>query len=206
MSRMNFLVGFCSGLLLLVGAGCGGSIETPTSFQTWNAKDGTFQLEYPDGWAAEGGGKNGIQWARIEMGSAAIRVNISLADSLMGDIANNGAGGFMGEEGMPVEEDPEQSAPAKVHQQNRDRVLEDIGLSSYKEQPGTLLQTELGQAWRTEFTASKGFGSVRGYRTTVLSLNHGVQVVCYCSPGDWEKLKGTYERIIQGLKAGVPQL
>ena len=35
--------------------GCGGNVPAPTSYSPYNAKDGSFQCEYPAEWEAAGG-------------------------------------------------------------------------------------------------------------------------------------------------------
>lgn len=190
---------------LALGAGCGSApVEAPTSYETWNAKDGTFQLEYPEGWEAKGGGQRGIQWARINEGDAEIYVNVSTTDSLIGEIAGSPAdvlGDALGEE-----PDPELSAARAVHDQNKDRVVEDAKYKEYQEEEiGTLFNPTLGEAYRTEFTAKKGMTKVKGIRASILGHDKGVTVVMHAKPKDYEKLKPAFIRILEGMKPGTRQ-
>lgn len=88
------LVTFLSLLSMVAICGCGGSVAIPSSYESWNAKDGTFKLDYPANWEAKGGGKHGLQWAKFTSGPAIIRVDTDVSSSLMGGIGNVGLAGF----------------------------------------------------------------------------------------------------------------
>src|SRR5687767_3288274 len=85
-------------------SGCGSSpIAAPTTYATYNSPGGTFALEYPDGWEADGGGKRGLEWAKFKSSPAEIRVDTGVTGSLMGDIAGSRTAG---EEELPPELEP----------------------------------------------------------------------------------------------------
>src|SRR5688500_8070273 len=87
----RWIVVTVSALLLFSTVGCGGKITAPKSYKRWNAKDGSFSVDYPADWKAEGGGKQGIQWAEFTHGNAQIRINLDVSSSLVSDIAGGQA-------------------------------------------------------------------------------------------------------------------
>jgi hypothetical protein len=182
---------------LFAAGGCGGGVEAPASFASYNAKDGSFACEYPDGWETAGGGK-GHQWAKFTSGSAEIKVQTNITGSLMGDIAqarNQSAG---------IDQADEELAPvARVHQMEKEGFAEEIG--GCEEQAPVVIKTGLGDARRSEFTTSGAFGgTIRGYRATMLSLDKRVRVVCQCSESDWENLQPAFDRVIVSVGPGTP--
>lgn len=190
------------GTLMAILAGCGSRIETPTEFTEWSSKDGTFMIDYPKGWEAKGGGKAHMQWARFESGGASIRIGVSLSDSLMGDIATsseNMLGGVFGNDGFE-----DNSAPEAIHEISKDKVLEGKGYSNFKEGDGKEINTHLGRAWRTEFTARKNFTrSVRGYRVTILALDYSVNIFVDCNVRDWKTMQPVFNEMLEGMRRGV---
>lgn len=188
---------------MLPGCG-GGSVPAPTSYKTWNAKDGTFQFPYPAGWEARGGGKHGIQWANIEKGSALIRVDINLSDSVIGDIGeavSSGRDSALGE--MGAELDEELTPVAQVHELRKDEIIEKQGYKDYEELNSENYQPRLGPARRSEFTAKKGMGrKVHGYRATILAHNNGVRVICHCNESDWAHLQAAFKKALDEMEMG----
>ena len=66
----------CLSLSLLVGCG-GGAAIVPTSYSSYNAKDGSFACDTPDGWDIKGGGRSGTPvWAKFASGSALIHFKV----------------------------------------------------------------------------------------------------------------------------------
>jgi hypothetical protein len=179
--------------------GCGSNpVVVPTTYDAYNAKDGTFACEYPKGWTAEGGGKNGPQWATFASGPAEIRVSADVAGSLLGDIA----GGFIpGKQDLPPELQPVQ----KVHEGDKQAAEQKFG--GYQE-VGTpqVLVVPLGPARKSEFTASSAFGSgLHGYRVTILGHDKRVVVYAVCPEADWPTLQAGFDHVLSSLRRGVPQ-
>src|SRR5262245_51457164 len=85
------------GLVASVLAGCGESVQKPTAYKKWNAKDGLFAVEYPEGWKADGGGKQGIQWAEFSKGGCYITIDSNISGSAFADIAGSAAAGLGGD-------------------------------------------------------------------------------------------------------------
>ena len=176
-------------------AGCGGSVVIPSSYDNYNSKEGTFALDYPAGWEADGGGKRGPVWAKFTSGSAQIRVNATTTASLIGDISSGG--------GLGGDADPEFAPVQSAHEFNQMTAQEDFG--GYKEDgPPQPFRCKLGDARISEFTASGAFGGQqRGYRMTVLGRDKGVSVTCVCKDSDWAKLEPVYKKVLASVSRGV---
>jgi len=183
--------------------GCGGSVAIPSSYKSWNAKDGTFKLKYPDNWDAKGGGKQGIQWAKFTSGSAIIRVDTDVSSSLMGGIVDAGLAGGLGE-GLSEEEAMELAPVHMIHKMREEQFA--MERSGYKEEAPIKFDSKLGEGRKSAFVASEGLGSkVRGYRVTVLSNNKGIHIVCQCPAKYWEKLKPKFDEICESLEYGIAE-
>lgn len=180
--------------------GCGSApIAAPTTYSEYNARDGTFACDYPDGWEADGGGKNGPQWAKFATGSALIDVNADLAGSLMGGIASSFTPD--GIEEAAIEFEP-------VHRLHvKDKESAERKFSNYAEVGNPqVLEVSLGPGRKSEFTAASTFGTgLHGYRVTV--LGHDKRVVAYavCSEGDWATLAPAFDRVLSSLKRGMAE-
>jgi hypothetical protein len=183
------------GLGLAMFAGCDGGLTTPTAFETWNAKDGTFAIEYPADWKADGGGKQGIQWAEFNKGSNVITVDTSMTTSLIGDISGAGR--------VDTEEIPEELAPAaKTHEFMKDMAVGDK-FSNYKEQDAIKIMPPVGEGRKSVFTASKGLGQkVKGYRATIPQSDKGLIIFCYGPEKNWDKLQPAFDRILDSVQRG----
>ena len=71
---------------------------------------------------------------------------------------------------------------------------------SYEEEDGTNVETALGVAWQTEFTAKDAFGrEIHGYRATVLGPDLRYTITCACREGDWENLKEAFAKTIASI-------
>ncbi len=173
-------------------------MKTPTEFERWNAKDGTFAIDYPAGWMADGGGKQGLQWAEFSSGSAKITVETSMVASLIGDIASAGQGATMvGGEQM----DPELAPIHKAHRVIMESKTQEY--MNYKEGSPGVYRAKLGDSRKSKFRASTLFGgSIRGYRATSLSIDKGIIVFCFCNEGDWPKLKPAFDKILSSVGMG----
>lgn len=190
-------------LLLVVGlSGCGSSVAIPSSYKSWNAKDGTFKLNYPANWEAKGGGKQGIQWASFASGKASIRVDTDVSSSLMGGIGQVGMG--FGEE--LSEEDAMELAPVHgIHEGRKEQFAEDM--RAYSEEDPIKFSSSLGEGRKSAFSSSEGMGTkIRGYRATVLSNNKGIHIVCKCPAKYWDELKPAFDEILESLEYGVAEL
>lgn len=177
--------------LCLYFVGCGSSpVPAPTAYEVWKAKDDVFTIQYPADWEAEGGGKQGTQWAEFTKGDAKIQVSISLAGSLIGDIAGNSMNGEM---------DESLEAVTQVHELRKDIMAEEFG--SYEETGAANLTTFLGRTRKAEFTASAGLGGkLHGYHVTALGRDYSITVLCTCPESNWAVLQPAFDKIIKELK------
>ena len=83
----------------MVGAmsGCGGNpAAVPTTYDTYKAQDGSFEVQYPANWESKGGGVPGRAWAKFTSGNAEIAVEADSVGSIMADIAQTEPGGGTG--------------------------------------------------------------------------------------------------------------
>jgi hypothetical protein len=190
----NFLSILSLGMLFVLG-GCGGKAVVPTSYNTFNADDGSFQLEYPAEWTVESGGKSGFAWANFKSGSAQILVDSNSVGSLIGDIAKTGGSAALGQ--API---ADESPVALVHEHERE-VFEEEG--GYKEQKPETIMIKLGEARRSEYTGKTALGAgIRGYRLTALSSEKRIRLTCECPEGEWEALKPAFNKAIETLTRG----
>jgi len=178
----------------LVMSGCGGRAVIPTSYNTYNAKDGSFKLEHPAGWAMEDGGKSGYAWVKFTSGSAEISVDANVVGSLIADIAK-GHGRTTG-----PQDDPALAPVAAVHEYERKAFEED---GTVKEQNPVPVLTGMSDARKSEYTGKRTFGgAIHGCRVTALSATKRIRVVCQCSEAQWEALKPAFDKAIVSLAMG----
>jgi hypothetical protein len=180
----------------LVLGGCGEKIEAPTSFQPFDAKDGAFSGQYPEGWEAKfGAGQGtGYSWAKFTKGNAEIKIDTSFAGSLIGDITKAGQAGLS-------EDDVDESSTPVAQVLDFKRPEMDELFSDYQEKTPVTVQSGLGQCRVAEFTAGSGFGGkVHGFRAAMLSNDRAIIVVCYCPEKSWKMLKPAFEKVITSVK------
>ena len=186
------------GWSLLVGCDSG-PVEAPTAYGEYNSRDGTFACEYPESWSADGGGKNGPQWATFASGTAEIRVDADLAGSLLGGIA----GSFTPD---AVEQSALELEPVHgVHVLGKKAA--EAKYSGYTELDSPQeWKVSLGPSRRSEFTAASAFGTgLHGYRTTVLGHDKRVVVYCICREDDWPTLEPAFTHVLGTLKRGMAE-
>lgn len=180
-------------------AGCGASVEAPTDFEKWTDNDNAFTIDFPSDWTADGGGKNGVKWAEFTKGSAIIKLDFDVTSSLIGDIASGGAGALNFDANKNLSEvEKIRTAPIhKAHEMNKLRTSDQF--RNYSEGEPLPYKCGLGDSRKSEFKASSMTGTIRGYRSTSLTLNNGVLINCSCKEGDWEKLKPAFSRVLESL-------
>jgi hypothetical protein len=174
--------------------GCGSPTVVPKSYSSYKAEDGSFKIEYPAEWVAEGGGKGGLGWAKFSSGNSEIKVNTSLIGSLMADISKLG-------NPLMNEQNNEDTAPvAVVHQQEKAEFEEEAGV---QEKKAEYVGTTVTDARKSEFTGKNTLGgSIHGYRVTALTPNRRIRVVCLCPEAEWESLKPAFDKIIMTVSIG----
>jgi hypothetical protein len=187
-------------VVLGVGFGCGAKIETPTNFERWNDKDAAFAIDYPAGWAASGGGKNGVKWAEFSKGSAVIKLDFDTASSIVGDIAGAASGGnVVGN--VEGDEDPNRRVPVDTsHEFNKQKT--ELLYTNYKEKDAVKYRCGLGDARKSEFKSSSLTGEIRGYRSTALTINNGVIIICECPKEQWLRLRPAFDHVLESVGYG----
>jgi hypothetical protein len=180
-----------------VPAGCGGRAQVPASYNTHTCKDGTFKIQYPAEWQAESGGKGICTWLKCTSGNAQIKIDVSLASSLLGDLSAAGAL-------RPKDVGADENLPPAgiVHHVERKKFEQDEGV---REKESAQVATGLGDARQSEFQGAEAFGVSRGYRVTALARDYRVRVVCRCPAAEWDALKPAFDKIIRSLAPGKPE-
>jgi hypothetical protein len=180
--------------------GCGSApLVAPTAYSEYNAKDGTFACDYPDGWSADGGGKNGPLWATFASGPAEIRIDADLAGSLLGSIASSATPDEMEEAAAEFEPVHQVHESGKKAGEQKYSGYKEVGLPQ-------VLTVSLGPARKSEFTAASTFGSgLHGYRATVLARDKRVVVYAVCPEADWKTLQLGFDHVLSTLRRGDAQ-
>jgi len=207
-NMMKSYVSMMSLLLIVSVSGCSSepitAPQTDDDYTQWNAKDGTFRIDYPKDWEAKGGGKNSIQWARFTKGNAEIYVNVKFSDSALADVMGAG-GGVMDMGGaLGVDDEDLPSPVAVIHETKKEEVAQDF--SNYTEGEAEVIRPFLGEGRRSEFSATKALGKVKGYRATILSRDRGITVICRCAESDWPALQPAFEKILNQMTKGSKQV
>jgi len=175
--------------------GCSGRAIVPTSFNTYNSKDGAFKIDYPAQWQAEGNSKSGYAWAKFASGSAEITIDANVVGSLIAEIARTRSQ-MHGIQNT----DPENAPVAVVHENERQGFEED---GSVQEQEPLPINTGFGDSRKSEYAGRRTFGgSIHGYRVTALSPEKRIRVVCQCSESEWESLKPAFDKAIKSVAMG----
>jgi len=177
--------------VLVTMSGCSSKVPAPKSFKKFNATDGSFSCLYPADWEVEGGAAkdNSFGWGRFTMGSAQIKVSADLAGSLMGDIAKAGQS-TLGEAA--------ESPVASVHNFGRKKMNDDF--DDYKEKKAKVITAELGEGRQSDFTAAGSLGAkIRGSRTTLLSNDRLIKIICQCPQSEWKTLKPAFEKVVKSV-------
>jgi hypothetical protein len=193
-SASNALAAACVTLGLMQVAGCGERLAAPKAFVTYHDKEGAFSCLYPEGWEKEGGGRSDYSWAKFSKGSAQIKISADFAGSVLADIAKSTSGPFgSGDDSEPP--------VAKIHEMMKKNMADEF--SNYREKAAKPITTALGEGRQSEFTASGSFNMrLRGTRTTLLSNDRRITVICSCPATDWRTLKSAFDKVVKSVTAG----
>jgi hypothetical protein len=184
-------------------AGCGEPLTTPKAFKKFNAKDGTFAVEYPDTWKAEGGGGQGIQWAEFSKGSALVTINTNISGSVIADIAGSTNPGLDGDAIDPKE--AEKLAPAAAaHNWIKQDPTRFEKFKKYEEQEPTKITPPIGEGRKSLFTATSGGRKLKGYRITIPTNDKALIIFAYAPEKDWSKVQGAYDSMFDKMEFGTP--
>lgn len=189
--------------------GCGPkTMEVPESYARWNSKDGSFAIDYPEGWEAEGTGNKGtgLAYAEFSKGPIEIRLDVSLADSLKGEMAGGGMFGGAGSAGVKRPGDEEiasLSAPAVIQRSHLKHYKKEY--PGYVEDEGELIQVPLGKTYVNVFAAKNGYRVVNGIRSTTLSRHRSVTFFAHCPEAHWETFQPVFWKMLEGMSLGVEE-
>ena len=87
---------------------------------------------------------------------------------------------------------------ANIHETSKKNVADDF--DGYKEKEPKSIKAKLGEARQAEFTANGSMGSkLRGIRTTMLSNDRRITVVCYCPSSEWKTLKPAFNKVVDSV-------
>ena len=188
---MAFLVS--AFFVTVLGCGPGAPVEVPQSFKNWNSPDGTFALEYPEGWEADGKGNRsrGIAWALFTKRALRVRLDASFADSL-----GVGAQGMNGDfEVMPLEEALQKKYRSHFEERFRD----------FDEDEGEAKRFNLGPGFINKFSGKDGSIKTKGIRATIVARDRSVFFEAHCPESQWEDFEPVFERMLDGIKPGVEE-
>ncbi len=179
-------------VVIVVKKGAKDKVTPVTEYVNYATPEDVFHVDLPKDWDQESGGKKSMFFVKAKKGGAEIFVNENIVGSLKADIA--GAA-------QPDLNAPDELQPfARVHEDKR-AIYEDE-YSGYKEEPAITVRCSFGKARRSTFTASKGFGKIKGYRATVVSAMTQITVTCICSTKDWDMLEPAFAHAIESLGYG----
>jgi len=185
-------------LTSLVFVGCQQKVAVPDKYANYNCKDGSFAIDYPALFERKGGvNKNqGSAWAKFEKGGISIRVDSSFMQSVLGDI--------MGNSGDTSQMSDDERPEAQLHEFNREYYTEEY--RDFEEEPGETKRLPLGMTRITVFTATDGFGKIKGIRSTTCQRDKGVTFRAYCPESQWDDFKPVFEKMLDSLKRGKPKM
>lgn len=148
----------------------------PLDLEPFRSPDFNFKCQVPKGWEINSGGGSGNipPWVRAESKRAKISFRASQSGTLIGDIAGAGQ--------TPQDEIPDELKPIhKVHEFQGHKLKEE--LQDYVE-IGEIekLQTAMGEARLSTFTASGDFGAkIFAIRVSLVENQWQWNLVCQCS-------------------------
>ena len=177
--------------VLVLSSGCAPEmVSSPESYANFNSREGTFAMEYPEGWTADGNGNRsrGVAWAKFEKGPIEIRIDASFTDSLGGDI--------------PTDNDtPDELKPEALLQQHYLEYYQDK-FSGYSQDEGETIRTSLGPTRMNKFTGSQGFSKIKGIRASIMGHDRGVTFLAHCPENQWETFEPVFDRMLRSMKVG----
>jgi len=176
-------------------------VTAPTHYKTYTAIDNTFSCDQPDGWKMhETGATNGnLATVTFEQSHVRVRVVSDATGSIMGDIAtasNNSASS----ETLPGMPPPPPPKPAVEQLHERDVAQITSDLPGYKEGTMQKLDSRVGDARVSEWTADGG--KMHGYRVTMLGGDREFTVICLSPERNWSILQPAFQHIITSIVPG----
>lgn len=181
--------------------GCGSArVQVPEAFAKWNSKDGTFAMEYPENWDADGNGSRsrGIAWALFNDGPVRVRIDVSFADSLA-------IGGQASRSNQFGDEFIEPVPPEDIIQEKHRSWFEE-NFSDFEEDEGESKRLQLGGARINRFSGKNGMVKTKGIRATIMTNDRSVSYVAQCPASYWEDFEPVFVRMLDGMSRGTEEL
>lgn len=174
------------------------SNEVPTEFKSWKHDEAGLSAEYPagEGWFIKsGGGTGGLPpWFNIENEYQQVHIRIAGSNSgtAIGDIANAGGAGFLGEE-LPEELEP----IAGIHDFMKLKMEDNYG--NYQEEDPVPIESGCGDGRISNFVGKDVLSSEHGVRATVQCHQFVYNIICKCPEKRLEEYRPVFERIISSV-------
>ena len=187
------------GLIFLVRALRPVMVAAPTSYKTYTAIDNTFSCDQPAGWKMhETGATNGaLSTVTFTTGHVKVRVVSDAIGSLMADTTPNVSVDPI--PGMPPTPPPK-PAVEKLHEMDEKQLESSPTLPGYKEEAMQKLESRVGDARVSEWTADEG--KIHGYRATMLGGQREMTVICIAPERNWAVLKPAFQHMITSVVPG----
>jgi hypothetical protein len=192
---------FIVGSVAIVGCHPKDPMTAPKSYVAFEALDKSFKGMAPEGWKVQRSGLQGtLTTAKISRLDASINIVSDLQGSLMGDMmtaTNNQMGGLT--EGSGVNLPAPKPAVEKLHAAGKARLEKKYENEDYEEKAMQNMQTKLGEARYSEFTA-KG---VHGFRVTILASDRLFQITEVGDADEWTILQPIFAKVVAELAPGT---
>lgn len=178
------------------------TVAAPTAYKTYTAIDNTFSCDQPAGWTMhETGATSGaLSTVTFEKAHVRVRVVSDSIGSLMGDIAtanNNAASGIPLPPGVPPPPPPK-PAVEQLHERDKSQLAD--SLPGYKEGEMQTLESRVGDARISEWTADGG--KMHGYRVTMLGSQREMTVICLSPERNWAIIQPAFQHMIASVVPG----
>jgi len=174
------------------------TVAAPTAYKTYTAIDNTFSCDQPAGWTMhETGATSGaLSTVTFEKSHVRVRVVSDSIGSLMADtMTSNTSTETL--PGMPPPPPPKPPVE-KLHAMDKAQLAD--GLPGYQEGPMQTLESRVGDARISEWTADGG--KMHGYRVTMLGNQREMTVICISPERNWTILQPAFQHMIASVVPG----
>ena len=187
------------GLIFLVRALRPVIVTAPAAYKTYTAIDNTFSCDRPVGWKMHETRATSGALATVTFAKAHVRVRVvsDAIGSLMADGMTSSNASVEAIPGMPPPPPPK-PAVEKLHEMDKSQLAD--SLPGYKEGEMQKLESRVGDARVSEWTADDG--KMHGYRVTMLGNQREMTVICISPERNWTVLKPAFQRMITSVVPG----
>jgi len=174
------------------------TVAAPMAYKTYTAIDNTFSCDQPVGWTMHETGATSGALSTVTFEKAHVRVRV-ISDSIGSLVADTMTSNTSTETlpGMPPPPPPK-PAVEKLHEMDKAQLAD--GLPGYQEGPMQKLESRVGDARISEWTADGG--KMHGYRVTMLGNQREMTVICISPERNWAILQPAFQRIITSVVSG----